>query len=472
MRRKKIIGRLAVVLEVVLLAGMVLFSFYLLLQYMEAGEQAVSGTSVVTETGELEGESEKEKSEKQEMELIQSFGEDSALIRVRILDDDYEKDLFEKITVTASEGFTAERGTYDEAYNFESDREKDTFAAYGEEESLTVAEADLQTGEALRLRAAGSGVLTVTSLKRADGSPEYEGELYIYCLEGGLALVNVLELEKYLYAAVSSEMPSYFPIEALKAQAVCARTYAVLCINENKNKNSMADLDDSVRFQVYNNRRSTDASREAVDATRQEILSVKKVQYYSTSCLSEQREDLDKEQAFRAFLAEIPDESAEYGSAWVRWEAEIPVPQILDRLAETYGIQADTLEEISVESRSGNGQALLLRVAAGGETVEIEGEYAIRQFLSPAEAGVELMDGTAVSGLQLLPSAFFWLELEEYALDGENIADNMAAEEDILHIYGGGYGHGNGMSQYGAAQMAEEGASYLEILEYYYAESG
>ncbi|MCD7833783.1 MAG: SpoIID/LytB domain-containing protein [Lachnospiraceae bacterium] len=458
MKHKKFIGHLVTVLEVVLLTGMLLLSFYLLFQYMEEGEQAVSGTAVGVET---------ENPEEEESGLVQSIGEDSVFIRVRILDDAFEKDLFQEITVTAAEGFTVEWGMYDGTYMFESgkgDEEENkkngnvSVIAYGAEESYTAAAEEFSAGEALRLIPNDSGAMTVTSLRRAENSPEYKGELYIYRLENGLALVNVLELEEYLYAVVSSEMPSYFPTEALKAQAVCARTYAILCIDNQKNENSIADLDDSVRFQVYNNREATEATREAVDATRNMILTQDEVLYYSTSCLSEHRDDLGEEMAFRSFLSEIPDEWAEYGSAWVRWEMEIPVSRILERLADTCEIQAETLEEVSVESRSGNGQVLLLRMTAGGETIEIEGEYAIRQFLSPAETGVKLMDGTTVSGL-LLPSAFFWLELE---------GNCEAGGDSTVHIYGGGYGHGNGMSQYGAAQMAAEGASYLEILEYYY----
>ncbi|MCD7812857.1 MAG: SpoIID/LytB domain-containing protein [Lachnospiraceae bacterium] len=448
MKHKKFIGHLVMVLEVVLLAGMLLLSFYLLFQYMEEGEQAVSGMAVGVET---------ENPEEEESGLVQSIREDSVFIRVRILDDAFEKDLFQEITVTAAEGFTVEWGMYDDTYMFESG--SDSVIAYGAEESYTATAEEFSAGQALRLIPNDSGAMIVTSLRRAENSPEYKGELYIYRLEDGLALVNVLELEEYLYAVVSSEMPSYFPTEALKAQAVCARTYAILCIDNQKNENSIADLDDSVRFQVYNNREATEATREAVDATRKMILTRDEVLYYSTSCLSEHREDLGDETAFRSFLSEIPDEGAEYGSVWVRWETEIPVSRILERLADTCELQAETLEEISVESRSGNGQVLLLRMTVGGETIEIEGEYAIRQFLFPAETGVKLMDGTTASGLLLLPSAFFWLELEENC---------EAGGDDTVHIYGGGYGHGNGMSQYGAAQMAAEGASYLEILEYYY----
>ena len=67
-----------------------------------------------------------------------------------------------------------------------------------------------------------------------------------------------------------------------------------------------------------------------------------------------------------------------------------------------------------------------------------------------------LQDGTLTSNMQLLPSAYFYLEGESFKLD------------DSISIVGGGYGHGNGMSQCGAAQMASEGLDYHAILRYYY----
>ena len=90
-------------------------------------------------------------------------------------------------------------------------------------------------------------------LQRDIPKPEYEGEIYLYVEKDGLFVVNEVELETYLKSVVASEMPSSYPMEALKAQAVCARTYAVRRIEAQKNKNSFSDLDDSVSFQVYNN---------------------------------------------------------------------------------------------------------------------------------------------------------------------------------------------------------------------------
>ncbi len=627
------------ILELVLLAGTIVLSFYLLYQSFEEGEQAVNGTAILTgdeagdpagneadettqnsdpagneademmqtdgvagheanemaQTGNMDGvvgavvdEAGQDTDDSKEDALLGTVDTDALDIRVRILDNAYENDIFDMITVCGSDGIYAESGTIasdaiagdatavnaaasDTTVGEASTADAANGEAFfvGANIEYTVAAGDLLEGETLRLSPGDGGTLTVTSLERADGSPEYAGVLYLYRLEEGLALVNVLPLEEYLYAVVSSEMPSDFPEEAQKAQAVCARTYALLCIEESAggnyldeqwsdqytaaeteseaepetesgtcseneweteltyaveneiNEKKIADLDDSVKFQVYNNRKYTESSREAVDATAGVVLSADEVLYYSTSCLSEGRNDLNEEEAFREFLQETPKGGAEYGSAWLRWSVTIPVSRILDKLAEEYEIWADILDELVVEERSGSGQAGRLRVVADGETLEIEGEYAIRQFLSPDGEEVVLMDGTAVSNLQLLPSAFFYIDADcessgkmdaeelhesdsfdetdleenhELALLGERVSqgsnesdsfdktgsegyvgtgfsDNLYLEGDVVYIYGGGYGHGNGMSQYGAAQMAADGADYTDILEYYYGKS-
>ncbi|MCD7841533.1 MAG: hypothetical protein LUG56_03600, partial [Lachnospiraceae bacterium] len=159
-----------------------------------------------------------------------------------------------------------------------------------------------------------------------------------------------------------------------------------------------------------------------------------------------------------------------YGSLWIRWQAEIPTERILENLETLYAEQwkekysdenvlTESAADIAVMSRSENGQVQTLAVTVGIGTIEIEGEYAVRQLLAPDDTEVVLMDGSTVSGMQLLPSAFFYI-------------DGSTSDRESVCIYGGGYGHGNGMSQYGAAQMAADGASWLEILEYYFGNNG
>ena len=112
----------------------------------------------------------------------------------------------------------------------------------------------------------GEGFFQLPYLKRKQECPSYEGSLKVEKREEGLILINTLPLESYLCYVVPSEMPSSYPLEALKAQAICARCYAVQQMENGRCEAYDADLDDSVSYQVYNNIGKTDAAAQAVYA--------------------------------------------------------------------------------------------------------------------------------------------------------------------------------------------------------------
>lgn len=114
--------------------------------------------------------------------------------------------------------------------------------------------------------------ISVENLERAQGVPVYEGTLEVYQGSNGLVLVNELPLETYLKYVVPSEMPASYAQEALKAQAVCARTYAYRQMLNNSLSDYHAQVDDSVSYQVYNNTQRQDSTDQAVDATAGKIL--------------------------------------------------------------------------------------------------------------------------------------------------------------------------------------------------------
>ncbi len=411
------------VMAAAVIAGAVI---YLLYRYVRYGERFALETGAV---------------------IREEQTEERDTVRVRILTDDFAGEYHDRIELTCEKTFTV---------RLDGKRIK-------KGKTYSVSASELEEGQALQVSRRGEDALfTVESLTRADGHPQYAGTLWLYREPEGIALVNELPLEEYLCGVVSSEMPSDYPEEAQKAQAVCARTYACNCIRNARAGDSIADLDDSVNYQVYNNYRSTAQSRQAVEATRGEILPLDEIWYYSTSCQSEHRDDLDSDEAFRTFLMQEPDAGAEYDSPWLRWETEIPAQDILQELAAGYGWQADRIDEICVTKRVGNGQAQELKLRCGDSEKRIEGEYAIRKLLSPAQTTIRLRDGEEHSGMRLLPSAFFWLEDV-----GQQELENMLQIDKVV-IHGGGYGHGLGMSQCGAAAMAKKGLDYREILRYYY----
>ena len=131
-----------------------------------------------------------------------------------------------------------------------------------------------------------------------------------------------------------------------------------------------------------------------------------------------------------------------------------------DAMAEIERVLSVSGEEITgieVLRRSEGGAAETVRIEGEKGSMEIEGEYQIRKFLSAKGWPIQKNDGTVSCEMDLLPSACFAVVPEK---EGETAVS--------FTFYGGGYGHGVGMSQNGAKHLAEQGKSYEEILRYFY----
>ena len=299
-------------------------------------------------------------------------------------------------------------------------------------------------------------------LERAEENIGYEGSLEIRKTDQGLLLVNVLSLENYLCGVLPGEMSASFPMEALKAQAICARTYALQQQEDQRAKEFGADLDDSTSYQVYNNRQHGEKTDQAVKETAGLVMMqdgiLADARYYSTSCGLDLHRDLSEESVFATFLQEDQIHSVESEEPFYRWKTSIWLADLQEKTGW------ETIENLQVTERNEKGAVTTLEIMGQKKNTEqanerIDGEYQIRQFLALADPVITLQDGSTREGWQLLPSAFFYLQ--------------PVTEGDILSGYeicGGGYGHGEGMSQNGARHMAEQGEDCETILKNYYGE--
>lgn len=310
-------------------------------------------------------------------------------------------------------------------------------------------------------------------LKEADSgqwSAAYRGIFYIYKNKDMYYLVNQLPIEEYLYGVVPGEMPERFHIEALKAQAVCARTYAYNMILSDAYKEFHADVDDSVNCQVYNKNGENEKATQAVNDTAQmvllesyngedsfEELKLAEAYYFSTSCGftsgleawgNEARPYLQSVTTLKqpcqikdwsSFLKNYSYEAYDSGSNVFRWQAELSLPE---------GCQ------ISIDERQKSGVVTKVRFKTGAKTWTVETEYAVRKELSAFVTKMTDAEGQILTSMGLLPSAWFVIERGK----GSN----------VYLLYGGGYGHGIGMCQYGANGMGKDGYRFTDILEYYY----
>lgn len=301
----------------------------------------------------------------------------------------------------------------------------------------------------------GEEGITLTSLTRACGSPTYQGTLEIYSDGDSLHLINEVPLETYLESVVPSEMPASFDREALMAQAVCARTYAWKRIKGDGVQGYDADVDDSVSYQVYGNISPQESTTEALRDTEGLVLcqngSPVDAYYFSTSAGVTSTDEIWGAEEAAPHLKSVECDF-DSGLPWSRWEVVIPWEK-LQKNAEAAAGQKVSLTDLEIIKKSQSGAVTGLKLLTDRGEYAVETEYRVREFLSPRECMIREKDGSEVPGGSLLPSAYFTMEIHP----GKNAA-----------ISGGGYGHGVGMSQNGAAQMAEEGYNFREILEYFF----
>lgn len=323
--------------------------------------------------------------------------------------------------------------------------------------------------------------ITLRSVERSQGQPVYTGSLEIKAEEGGLVLVNELYLEDYLTKVVPSEMPPSYEMEALKAQAVCARTYAYRQIMGNTYSQYGAHVDDSTNFQVYNNTQTNERTDRAVKETYGKMLFYNgkpaEAFYYSTSCgrsadgsvwgsdgaalpylrameIKSNGKELDEDDndSFDSYIRK--KDAAAYDSSFpmFRWETEIPASALTGKIA---GIGEVT--DLQITDRGAGGIAAGMKATGTEGSTVVKGQSAIRSALGCKEAVITRQDKTTMDGSASLPSAF--ISIEKRTSEDGSIS---------FHIYGGGFGHGVGMSQNGAQGMAKEGKDYKGILDFFY----
>lgn len=307
------------------------------------------------------------------------------------------------------------------------------------------------------------GKITISSLNRGCGMPSYRGSLELFRTAEGVVIVNELQMEEYLYAVVPSEMPASYQMEALKAQAVCARSYAYNQSRDYAYPEYRAHVDDSTSFQVYGNSAEQESTIQAVDSTCGEMIwynnQVATAYYYSTSCgntasITAWGSDFNMSNQYLKSTSVCDEKGVAYEASlpWYRWTAVIPEKTLSNLVGLNTGKEIGNLLNLAVTKKGDGGIVQEITVVGTTGKIIVETENKIRHTLGGSGYTIEKQDGTVVNSAKLLPSAFFTVEKK----NGNYI------------LHGGGYGHGIGMSQNGANEMAKQGKSYLQILQMFY----
>ncbi len=288
----------------------------------------------------------------------------------------------------------------------------------------------------------------------------YRGSLDLLRDSMGITAVNRVGLESYLPGVVSAEMGRRTPseVEALRAQAVVSRTYAMR--NLGKSKARGFDLTASVDDQVYGGLSvETEEGRAAVAETRGRILTYEgrpiEAFFYST-CGGRTAAGTE---VFRGvaqpYLRSIPDEAPNgrvYCSISPRyhwredWSGEALRATLERNLPPATGISSDQIRQVvglHITRRTGSGRVDQLALGLGDREVRVDGP-AIRRVLRPMTGGI-------------LRSTAFTL-----------VADGDGKLVTHLSVDGMGSGHGVGFCQWGAVGRARAGQEFPEILAAYF----
>jgi len=263
----------------------------------------------------------------------------------------------------------------------------------------------------------------------------YRSELVVRADKGRLEVINHVCLEHYLYGVLPREVYTSWPPAALQAQAVAARTYALYHMVVRQHDSY--DVLSTTSSQAYGGlEREHPATNRAVDATRNQVLfngrRLALALYHANSGgVVEAVQDVWGVQL--PFLLRVVDTPSLQGRH-ASWSCVVDISEVIERLG-AYGLQCDDLVGITVVKRSAGGRAEQVALKGQSGSVFISGNN-LRLILGPS----------------VVKSTRF-------------VVENL---NGIFRFTGSGYGHGVGMSQWGAYVRAKKGVGYQDILKHYY----
>ncbi|MFM5891736.1 MAG: SpoIID/LytB domain-containing protein [Dolichospermum sp.] len=262
------------------------------------------------------------------------------------------------------------------------------------------------------------------------GDRWFRGRTLVVPTGNGLTAVNWVDLEEYLYSVIGGEMNSSWPEEALKAQAIAARTYA-LYERERQRRNPVYDLGDSPdRWQIYQGVSSeSPKTYNAADQTAGQILTYNNRIILSVfhACSGGHTENVEDIWSTREpYLRAVPDFDQNIKEC--NWTKTFTPGEISARIAGIGNVKNMIIENVS-PFRS------------------------VKTLKIISDKGTKILQGEEVRTALKIKSRRFIISKDA---NGSFIFQGL------------GFGHGLGMSQWGAYELAKRGANHLQILGYYY----
>ncbi|MEW5747057.1 MAG: SpoIID/LytB domain-containing protein [Nitrospirota bacterium] len=260
---------------------------------------------------------------------------------------------------------------------------------------------------------------------------KYTGKLEVWKGTGGIYIINEIPLEEYIKGVVAAEVGNKWDTEALKAQAVVARTYALYQKANNGTGSLPYDITSSVLHQVFKGTGIPENIAKAVEETEGEILTYEGkpiIAFYHSTSGGMTEDPLEVFGKSYPYLKPV-ETSCELSPFFI-WEKRIPVPDV------EKAINISGIKDIVIDSYTDSNRVRDLRIITeSGEHTMLGKEF--RRSL-----GWDRLPSTMVTSLLRSGNQFIF--------------------------EGKGYGHGVGMCQWSALEMAQAGKDYEEILCAFY----
>lgn len=394
----------------------------------------------------------------------------------------YESTAKASVTVTSDSGLSYgvyENGVHTELGTIEGTSA--TIAVSGDNEL------SINGAEPINIASSNLSISPIDGTIRLDGT-QYRGCILLTNASGGtMTVINALPTDYYLYGVIASEMPSGWHTEALKAQAICARGYAVS--NYNKHASLGFNVCATTNCQVYKGVAAETASTiEAVDATEGEVLthdgSIAQSLFYSSSGGHTANAE-NVWGSYISYLSGVEDPYESEDSPRHTWTATLSLSQIEAALSERDINIGSVTELIPSTDETGRVYELTVKGTDGDHTFTRQNTYI------PFSSYGVISQKYSISPLNVSTSALYALTSgRKQEISGYNVISSGGVKSTVTSGFtmlsssgrsihqsgkitgytfnGGGWGHGVGMSQYGAKGMAENGFTYEEILDHYF----
>ncbi len=305
---------------------------------------------------------------------------------------------------------------------------------------------------------------------------------------GQIVPIELISLDDYIKSVLPKEIGASAPAEALKAQAVAARSYCLSHLEHHQNDNY--DLCDTTHCQVYGGYEvRADSTDEAVSATKNQVLLYDNKAIEALYSASSGGYTADAEFVYGSkmpYLISFADPYSD-GENATPWSYELTLNEINTKINNA-GKNIGNIVAIKADYADDSGRVKALNFKGSNGDFAIKGSK-IRTFFAYGKVKSLLFDIEDVStqsdvsiisaeGLDKNDISSFYVQsakklekLDETPyIKSSNVVAKIKQEKlkDKIKFVGKGYGHGLGMSQRGAMEMAKQGKTYTEILEFYY----